>query len=49
MRWLDDITNAMYTNLGKLQKMVTKRDVWHTVVHRVADTTGQMYNNNLLR
>ena len=49
MRWLDDITNAMYTNLGKLQKMVRKRDVWHTVVHGVADTTGQMYNNNLLR
>ena len=49
MRWLDGITNAMDTNLGKLQEMVRDREVWHTVVHGVADTTGQMNNNNLLR
>ena len=49
MKWLDGITNAMDTNLGKLQEMVRDREVWHTVVHGAADTTGQMNNNNLLR
>ena len=47
MKWLDGLTNAMDMNLGKLQEMV--REVWHTVVHGVADATGQMNNNNLLR
>ena len=33
---LDDITDAMNMNLGKLQEMVRDREAWHGVVHGVA-------------
>ena len=49
MRWLDGITNAINTNLGKLQEMVRDREAWHASVHwgrRQSDTTGQLNNNN---
>ena len=36
MRWLDDITDAMNMNLGKLQEMVRDREAWHATVHGVA-------------
>ena len=35
MRWLDDITDAMDMNLGKLQKVMRDREVWHAEVHGV--------------
>ena len=35
MRWLDGITEAVDTNLGKLQEMVRDRQVWRAVVHGV--------------
>ena len=49
MRRLDGITNAMDMNLGKLQDMVRDREVWRAAVHGIADTTGQINNNSLLR
>ena len=36
MRWLDNITDAMNMNLGKLQEMVRDRGAWHAAVHGVA-------------
>ena len=38
MRWLDDITDAMDRNLGKLREMVRDREAWHTAVHRVTES-----------
>ena len=35
MRWLDDITNAVGLNLGKLQEKVRTRKAWHAAVHGV--------------
>ena len=35
MRWLDGITDAMDTNLGKLWEMVRAREAWHTTVHGI--------------
>ena len=35
MRWLEGITNAMNMNLGKLQEMVSDREVWRAGVHGV--------------
>ena len=28
MRWLDDLTDAMHMNFGKLQEMVRDREAW---------------------
>ena len=38
MRWLDDITDAMDMNLGKLQEMVRDREAWHAIVHGDANS-----------
>ena len=34
-KWLDDITDAMDINLGKLQEMVRDREAWCATVHGV--------------
>ena len=44
MRWLDDITNAMDMNLGKLREMVWDRETWHAVVHQVAKSWTRLGN-----
>ena len=35
MRWLDDVTNVMDMNLGKLPEMVRDRKAWHAAVHGI--------------
>ena len=35
MRWLDGITKAIDTNLGKLREVVRDREAWHVAVHVV--------------
>ena len=37
MRWLDDITDSMDMNLGKLREMVMDREAYHATVHWVTE------------
>ena len=42
MRWLNDITDAMDRNLGRLQDMVKDRKAWHAAIHGVAKSQTRL-------
>ena len=41
MRWLDDITDAMNMNLGKLWEMVRDREAWYAAVCGISKSQTQ--------
>ena len=38
IKWLDDITDSMNTNLSKFRKMVKHRETWRAAIHGVTES-----------
>ena len=48
MRWLDGITDSVDMSLSKFRELVTDRESWHAVVHRVAKNWTLLSNQTEL-
>ena len=44
LRWLDNITDSVDMNLGKLGEIVRDREAWHAAVHGVTKSRTQLRN-----
>ena len=42
MRWLDGITDLTGMSLSKVQELVTDREAWRVVIHRVTKSRTRL-------